>query len=1420
MRVFPDSFVSSVLNRRWITRFATVAFSATVVGGGTLYLLSDSSRWPQSAVQAAAGLNASDQELTSRDIPADVVAILKSRCYECHSADIDEGNLSFDVWQELGVNERDRKLEHIVRAIRLGEMPPEGSDPLEESELKRVLDWADQTLEAVAKRDANNPGDVVLRRLSNLEYNYTIRDLTQIASLNPTKEFPGDNAAGEGFTNAGAAMVMSPSLFTKYLDAAKEIANHAVLTPTGAEFSESTSQNDWATERLERIKTLYSKYSDNRGAEAVNLQGVAFNTNQGGRLPFDRYLQSLLRHWPKVLSGELDYESVAHGEGLSPKYLKTLADVLQTNTAPENAKSQSPLINELARQWQAAVEKQSTDELESWISQWQKSLWKFSSVGHIGKLNGPKAWQEPLDPLVTSLALKTAIQADTEQLHIAIHNAGDSDQGDNVVLWNPRFIRSGEPDVSLADALSLDNRWKEFSERVAGTTASTLAVVALVNQPLNLEDIQALATKHNISKTGLRYWLDQLGLTKDDAALPSERQATLLTQSVSKMGDHEGIQGWIGGDALSIIANAKDEVQRIPGWIAPKSVAVHPAPDRSVGLGLTVATEGAASISGLVEHVHTECGNGTAWSLEVIRSGQRIVLATGFSAGKSAVNIGPFPIVPLIAGDEVCLQISPRDGNHSCDMTRIDLTVEQDGKRWNAAESLSGRISEANPLPAGNDANWKFYSQPTSAWGASTLPADSLLSRWWLAPSAEDKQAVAIQLENLLKNTEQHATASAPDQQLIRNLVSVKRYLQLAGSESKPESIALEASSGSIPYDQERIALGNAKWVSIPIPNALRNGWEFVADAKLDADSGRSGSVQLSVVTNQFDRSTKARMEADPILNAPVLVHEQSDSTDRIRASVDELRKLFPIALCYHQIVPVDEVVTLTLYHREDDQLKQLMLSDAERASLDQLWSELYFVSHDALQSVDAFEQLWQYATQDADPSAFEPLRQPILDRAAAFKLELLEAEPVHREWLQRFATSAYRRSLDAAEREGLEQLYSKLREQGLSHDASIRGCIARILVAPEFLYRMEKPAEGDSSAPVSPQELATRLSYFLWSSTPDEELLSLANDGTLVQDDVLKNQMRRMLQDPRAQRFARAFMGQWLQVSNIAELDEKSETVFPEFVALRESIQQESDRFFEHLVVENRPPMELLTADYTFANSDIRALYGMTDGEQEDSDKAADSLASQLFTKVDGISKWNRGGFMRQASVLAKNAGASRTSAILRGTWVSEVLLGEPLPKPPKNVPPLPDSVPENLSERELIELHVSAPECSGCHKRIDPFGFPFEEFDAIGRYRVKDNEDRPINSATELPDGTKITGAQDLISYLSNEKKSQYLTQFHRKLLGYAIGREVALSDRPLIQSLVGRCESDRDYGIWDAVEAVVLSRQFREIRGEEKE
>jgi hypothetical protein len=511
----------------------------------------------------------------------------------------------------------------------------------------------------------------------------------------------------------------------------------------------------------------------------------------------------------------------------------------------------------------------------------------------------------------------------------------------------------------------------------------------------------------------------------------------------------------------------------------------------------------------------------------------------------------------------------------------------------------------------------------------------------------------------------------------------------------------------------------------------------------------------------------------------PIIVGDSSPARMRFEQGFEDFRRLFPMALCYTRIVPVDEVVTLTLFHREDDHLRRLILSDAEIRELDRLWKELFFVGETPLKQVDAYEQIYQYATQDRPDlvKEFAPLRGLIKKAADEFKNQQTAADPAQRQAVIELAARAWRRPLTEQEIAGLKQFPPRL-------------MLTRVLTSPAFLYRGEKAPER--MGPVSDWELGTRLSYFLWSSLPDEELRRLADAGKLHDPDVLAAQARRMLKDDRIRRLATEFGCQWLQVRDVGTLNEKSERHFPTFAAVREDMQEEVTRFFIDLFQNNGSVLQLLDADHTFVNKRLADHYGL-------------KITGTDWQRVEGLRDKGRGGILGFGATLAKHSGASRTSAILRGTWVSEVVLGDKLPKPPKGVPVLPDEAPAGLTERQLIERHSRDVSCVGCHKRIDPYGFALEGFDAIGR-------SRPADTMTRLPDGTSINGLGDLRDYILNHHGGDFLKQFSLKLLGYALGRSVQLSDQPLLDAMV---KSD-GHRVADLVERIARSRQFREIRG----
>jgi hypothetical protein len=252
----------------------------------------------------------------------------------------------------------------------------------------------------------------------------------------------------------------------------------------------------------------------------------------------------------------------------------------------------------------------------------------------------------------------------------------------------------------------------------------------------------------------------------------------------------------------------------------------------------------------------------------------------------------------------------------------------------------------------------------------------------------------------------------------------------------------------------------------------------------------------------------------------------------------------------------------------------------------------------------------------------------------------------------------------------------------------------------------------------------------------------------------------------------------------------------------------EESIRFFTDLFQNDGSVLNILDADYLFVNDKLAAHYGVP------------NVTGAEWRRVDGAKQLGRGGILGLSATLAKQSGASRTSPILRGNWISEVLLGERLPRPPKDVPLLPeDEASQTLTMRELVEKHTSDERCAHCHVRIDPFGFSLEHYDAIGRKRDADLGGQAINTRTKVLDGTELDGLEGLRNYLVNTRRDTFLRQFCRKLLGYSLGRGVQLSDEPLLEEMQSKLKKN-DYRFSAAVETIVRSPQFREIRGRENQ
>ena len=400
-------------------------------------------------------------------------------------------------------------------------------------------------------------------------------------------------------------------------------------------------------------------------------------------------------------------------------------------------------------------------------------------------------------------------------------------------------------------------------------------------------------------------------------------------------------------------------------------------------------------------------------------------------------------------------------------------------------------------------------------------------------------------------------------------------------------------------------------------------------------------------------------------------------------------------------------------------------------------------------------------------------------------------------------ARRAYRRPVTAADVKTLMEFFDGARAAGGSFDDGIRASLERLLVSPDFLFRIEtdrRTAARDAAYQISDVELASRLSFFLWSSGPDDELLDLAVKGQLRQPAVLERQVRRMLAQPRARAaLVNNFFGQWLQTRNVWLLTPDANTRFPWFDDnLRSAFVRETDLFLDDQVKTDRSVADLLSADYTFLNQQLAGHYGIR------------GVYGSHFRRVT-LTDENRWGLLGKASVLAVTSYPTRTSPTTRGKWLLENILAAPVPPPPPDVNTTLDEGKAGtpVSVREMLEQHRANPTCASCHARMDPLGFSLENFDAIGQWRTRDGESA-INATGVLLDGTTVDGPAALRRALVAQKE-QFVRTVTAKLLTYALGREMEYFDAPAIRGIV-RTAAASDYRWSATILAIVKSTPFQ--------
>jgi hypothetical protein len=625
--------------------------------------------------------------------------------------------------------------------------------------------------------------------------------------------------------------------------------------------------------------------------------------------------------------------------------------------------------------------------------------------------------------------------------------------------------------------------------------------------------------------------------------------------------------------------------------------------------------------------------------------------------------------------------------------------------------------------------------------------------------------------------------------------------------------------------------------VEFTIPPGMTQA-ELVLQAELDAASGEDCVARCALAHDLNELATVATTGTFSVL----LANPAGAGIEALKAGVAEFARNFP-QNSHREAAPSDrdpipapfdnsynnpernDFHYIIKYHRDDRFLTENMLDDSTRAELDQAWTDLLgsFDYHDTFLKFVASKynldlgarRIGQLNGEWIQELPDEPRKfvKGLWDEYGAMQKRFEQAAAGHFANVLGFAERAWRRSLSGPEEERLRAYYSKLRVE-LDHAEALRAVLARILVAPAFLYRVENPGESRETTQsarrveLSGWELASRMSYFLWSSIPDAELSRAAAAGELRTSEQLARQAERMLRDPKARRFTTEFFGQWFGFYRFNDYRGVDTARFPEFTdALKAAMYEEAISLFDYIVREDRPVREILFANYSFLNRDLARHYGI--------DAAA--VATNELTLVEEVNRFQRGGLLRLGAVLTSTSAPLRTSAVKRGDWMLRRVLGRAVPPPPGDAGSIPpdDVLDDGKTVRQRLEAHRREASCVNCHSRIDPFGFALEHFDSIGRWRDTYRDGQKIDASGTLNDGTEISQFEGLIEYLRKHEPA-----FHRtlcaKLLGYALGRAEMITDKPLLEQMAAGLKTDNRFST--LVKQVVTSPQFRYRRAQD--
>ena len=557
---------------------------------------------------------------------------------------------------------------------------------------------------------------------------------------------------------------------------------------------------------------------------------------------------------------------------------------------------------------------------------------------------------------------------------------------------------------------------------------------------------------------------------------------------------------------------------------------------------------------------------------------------------------------------------------------------------------------------------------------------------------------------------------------------------------------------------------------------------------------------------------------------------------------------------------------SMTGYFRDDGPLYELILNEAGQREIDRLWQEFEFAASIPQRMHTSF--VWFERTDSAfmrDPE-FDPYRpedksvltqekiralgelylakarrnnaSEAAQRAITEHFEIvaaniqrveqlrLAAEPRHLKALEDFTQRAFRRPLSPEERDDLHEFYRISRsENGLEHEEAMRDCIARVLMSPHFSFRIDlleaaggkvgevaaaspagASADRPPARPLSDHSLASRLSYSLWASMPDQELLAHADIGDLHTPETLRAQAGRMLTDARVRNFATEFAGNWLDFRRFEQHNSVDRERFPAFNDdLRRAMFEEPVRFFVDVAQSNRSVLEFLYGTDTFVNGPLAQHYGIPGAPD-----------TNTWTHIEHADQFGRGGLLPMSVFLTANSPGLRTSPVKRGNWVVKRILGERIPPPPATVPELPSDEASlgELTLRQALAKHREVESCATCHARFDSFGLVFENYGPVGELREWDLGGRPVDTRAEFPNRKEGAGLAGLQSYIREHREANFVENLCRKLLAYALGRTLILSDEPLIEEMQAKLKAD-GYRFGGLIESIVTSPQFTSKR-----